>query len=417
MPTRKKGKADGAAAAAAAAPDAGVDRISALPDDTLHHVLSFLPAEDAVRTCVLARRWQHLWKSATGLRIGFSSHGDAPPSVDSLLHFVHHLLLLRKRDSCLHTCELRLRSRYVNSWSIDEGINLNLWIRHVVEQREVRRLRLEIHDSFFAFQLDRPVTQHLKTLALISVVLSSRCNFSYCPNLEHPEIAESYIYQAPQISSKSLKCLSISNCFFSYMGSHTLICTPNLVSLRLDGHFASVPVLGSMPSLKEAFARDHNLDCENVDCFSCADDVNDVTPDKSDYKNKCFLLQGLSEAQNLTLMCDYNGVVFHRDLEWCPTFNNLRTLLLNEWWCKDPDFYGLNLILKHSPVLERLNLHLFTKGPQHKVEMIGRYNQMERPATILKHLKEIEVKCDVVNEQVHKVLKFLGTFGIHFLFK
>jgi hypothetical protein len=53
-----------------------------------------------------------------------------------------------------------------------------------------------------------------------------------------------------------------------------------------------------------------------------------------------------------------------------------------------------------------------SQGPQHKVEMIGRYNQMERPATILKHLKEIEVKCDVVNEQVHKVLKFLGTFGI-----
>jgi hypothetical protein len=53
-----------------------------------------------------------------------------------------------------------------------------------------------------------------------------------------------------------------------------------------------------------------------------------------------------------------------------------------------------------------------SQGPQHKVEMIGRYNQTERPATILKHLKEIEVKCDVVNEQVHKVLKFLGTFGI-----
>ncbi|CAD6249681.1 unnamed protein product [Miscanthus lutarioriparius] len=167
-------------------------------------------------------------------------------------------------------------------------------------------------------------------------------------------------------------------------------------------------ILGSTPSLKEAFARDHIWDCGNDDCFS----FNGVIPDESNYKNKCFLLQGLSEAENLALMCDYNGVVFHRDLLWCPTFNNLRTLLLNEWWCLDPDFYGLNLILKHSPVLEKLNLHLFAKGPQHKVEMIGRYNQMERSATILKHLKEIEVKCDVVNEQLHKVLKFLGTFGI-----
>ena len=28
--------------------------------------------------------------------------------------------------------------------------------------------------------------------------------------------------------------------------------------------------------------------------------------------------------------------------------------MLNKWWCLDPDFYGLNLILKHSPVLEKL---------------------------------------------------------------
>jgi len=44
--------------------------------------------------------------------------------------------------------------------------------------------------------------------------------------------------------------------------------------------------------------------------------------------------------------------------------------------------------------------------------MIGRYNQMERSATILKHLKETGVKCEVVNKKVYKVLKFLGTFGI-----
>jgi hypothetical protein len=44
--------------------------------------------------------------------------------------------------------------------------------------------------------------------------------------------------------------------------------------------------------------------------------------------------------------------------------------------------------------------------------MIGRYNQMERSATISKHLKEIGVKCEVVNKKVYKVLKFLGRFGI-----
>ena len=171
-------------------------------------------------------------------------------------------------------------------------------------------LRLEIHDSYYGFHLDNLplVSQHLKTLALIGVcLLDSLCNFSNCPNLEHLEIAESYIYEAPQISSKSLKHLSINDCYFGYKGSHTLICTPHLVPLRLDGHFASVSVLGSMPSLKEAFARDHIWDCGSEDCFSC----NGFIPDESDYKNKCFLLQGLSEAENLTLMFDYKGVHLH----------------------------------------------------------------------------------------------------------
>jgi hypothetical protein len=47
----------------------GEDRIGALPDDVLKYLLSFLPSSNAVRTCVLARRWRTLWKSVPALRI------------------------------------------------------------------------------------------------------------------------------------------------------------------------------------------------------------------------------------------------------------------------------------------------------------------------------------------------------------
>ncbi|WVZ51233.1 hypothetical protein U9M48_002394 [Paspalum notatum var. saurae] len=399
MPPRKKGKVDGGAS-----PEVGgVDGISALPDDALHHVLSFLPAEDAVRTCVLARRWRDLWKSATGLRIGCrAGKEDEPPSVDELRHFVNHLLLLRRNGSSIHTCELR----FSRCTCRDDHLCLNLWIRHAVD-RGVRVLRLESQGQELTF--DMPLfCPHLTTLQLDGVFLSkSFCNFSNFPNLQHQEISSTSLDYV-EISSKSLKLLSFrKSCCFEL---HTLICTPNLVSLTLDVHFCSIPVLGSIPSLKEAFVRNTSYACQNEGCFSCDGRI----PDGYSYhENKCFLLQGLSEAENLTLMSDYNGFVFHRDLEWCPTFSNLRVLVLDDWWFVHDDFYGLNCILKHSPALEKLTLYLFTsERANNKVEIIGRYHPMEMSATTSKHLKAIEVKCRVVDKKVHKVLKFLGTFGI-----
>ncbi|GJN06887.1 hypothetical protein PR202_ga24660 [Eleusine coracana subsp. coracana] len=50
------------------AAEGGEDRISGLHDDLLFRVISFLPAHEAVRTCVLSRRWREVWKSTCILR-------------------------------------------------------------------------------------------------------------------------------------------------------------------------------------------------------------------------------------------------------------------------------------------------------------------------------------------------------------
>ena len=78
--------------------------IDDLPDGVLQHILGFLPAWDAVQTCVLARRWRDLWMFATGLRV-IGNDDDR----EALRESVDHLLLTRG-IAPLETCELRFDS-------------------------------------------------------------------------------------------------------------------------------------------------------------------------------------------------------------------------------------------------------------------------------------------------------------------
>ncbi|KAL6658197.1 hypothetical protein ACP70R_003783 [Stipagrostis hirtigluma subsp. patula] len=101
MPMERRREDEGAAA-----PSAGGSGIGVLPDSVLAHILGFLPAEEAVSTCVLARRWRHLWKSATGLRV-VAADGEFLGTEEKLQDFVGRVLLLREGaplDTMTYSC-------------------------------------------------------------------------------------------------------------------------------------------------------------------------------------------------------------------------------------------------------------------------------------------------------------------------
>ncbi|CAO2148210.1 unnamed protein product [Urochloa humidicola] len=130
MPAAKSNKG-----APEAAPGTGGDRIGALPDEILHRVLSFLPVQQAVQTCVLARRWLNLWKHAPGLRI-VGPDGKAPVPFEEVREFVDILLLLRG-GSPLVRFELRVAGAAV------DVRRLRIWVRYALENG-VQELRLNI---------------------------------------------------------------------------------------------------------------------------------------------------------------------------------------------------------------------------------------------------------------------------------
>jgi len=101
--------------------------IDALPDGILEHIFGFVPAKDAVKTCVLARRWRNLWKSATALSVSCVGNED-PASVKEQQKSVDHLLRLRGFMP-LEKFEVRFGGLYED----DDTFCLIHWIQHSVK--------------------------------------------------------------------------------------------------------------------------------------------------------------------------------------------------------------------------------------------------------------------------------------------
>ncbi|XP_066337053.1 uncharacterized protein [Miscanthus floridulus] len=289
-----------------------------------------------------------------------------------------------------------------------------LWIRHVL-MCEVQALSLDIGrftipgDPCLEVGNLPLVSQNLKRLKLESQqVNDSFLDFSRCPALEVLEFDDCEFLDCHRISSQSLKFLSFSNCDFDTEFC-TYIYAPNLISLWLEVTEDWTPLLERMPSLVEAVVKIKF--CDDSYCGRCGDEDCSSRYTVHGDSVDTVLLQGLSEAQSLVLMSDIRVCVFRRDLKCCPMFSNLKTLSLNEYWCM-PDFSSLTCILEHSPILEKLTLQLFCKESKTEVEMKGSPDTMEKSNVISEHLKIVEVKCEVVDEKVLNVLKFLSKLSI-----
>ncbi|CAN7053004.1 unnamed protein product [Brassica rapa subsp. trilocularis] len=62
----------------------GSDFISSLPDAILHHILSNIPTEHAIRTSVLSKRWKHVWRETPCLSFHCRT-SDHPDSISKTL--------------------------------------------------------------------------------------------------------------------------------------------------------------------------------------------------------------------------------------------------------------------------------------------------------------------------------------------
>ncbi|XP_020159343.1 F-box/LRR-repeat protein At3g58900-like [Aegilops tauschii subsp. strangulata] len=185
----------------------GADRISGLYDELLHHVLSFLPAHEAVRTCVLARRWRHPWKSPPRRCASPALSGAPTPRGSSTSSTLHNLLLLRDPMARLDSFELD-RDFGCKAFLPANEAHVNMWFRHAAMCGPRALLALRTTRGIYRHGVD----DDPQRLAGSPTSLSNTLDFSGCPTLLHLKMEDCEI--AGNISSPFLKHLSITECYF-----------------------------------------------------------------------------------------------------------------------------------------------------------------------------------------------------------
>ncbi|RCV37478.1 hypothetical protein SETIT_8G066100v2 [Setaria italica] len=270
--------------AGAGGDDADGDRIRALPDGDLLHALGFLPARDAVRTCVLGRLWGNQWRALPRLRI---------TGAEKLHMFVNQLVLLRYPGLVLDECEIDLRGLgYANR------MHVNLWIRHAL----LLRARVLCLRWIPGLQSQPLASMFLKVLHLVGVSFEGNIiDFSSCPALEDLEITSSEI-DAHVISSPSAKRLRLVKCSFILCPCpdyRTRISTPSIICLEVEDCSGFPHLLQSMPSLHTASV-----------CVGCFDeDEWEESCSVGERVDGSVLLGGLPNATNLMFRASFGIMV------------------------------------------------------------------------------------------------------------
>lgn len=98
-------------------------KLSDLPDCILIYIMSFLNTIDAVRTCVLSKRWKHIWKHIPILTLHYSDFSTLKcfhKFVSRVLSLRDNSVLLQSIDfdgngGCIQSSLLKRFSNYVLS--------------------------------------------------------------------------------------------------------------------------------------------------------------------------------------------------------------------------------------------------------------------------------------------------------------
>lgn len=224
------------------------DRISALPDAILCHILSFLVTRDAVQTCLVSHRWNNVWTSVPNLHVSVSSKYNLDEHVRHA-GFVDRVLLFRSLSNIY-------KFRLVCIGIEDYFDRIDAWVCTAI-RRSVVELELDLYttpSSSHTGCLKLPTSLFIcSTLVVLKLVLTDHVtaippNSSCFPSLKYLDVFVHY----PVAVDSVAKLFSCSYPALEHLNIHgnlgrlgddkvlnLNICAPKLKRLQI--RFCAVP--------------------------------------------------------------------------------------------------------------------------------------------------------------------------------
>ncbi|CAN0865346.1 F-box/LRR-repeat protein At3g03360 [Linum grandiflorum] len=206
-----------------------IDRLSALPDDILHHILGFLDSKSCVQTTILSRRWTSVWKYVHVLTFNLNSFR----SEQSFEQHANGVLSFRSHSSSVS----RIEANFMLMDLLDT-------IAKYAASHGVRELKVCLHHTSFvdAFGLIHGCYQSLKVL-----------------ELQYADFVGAYheLCSCLQV----LESLTLTGCYIA-LRDDAFVNLPRLESLKL---FGCVTISGSRDVMKVTAPKLLNLEIDSLD--------------------------------------------------------------------------------------------------------------------------------------------------------
>lgn len=147
----------------------GADRITDLPRHLIDQILSHLPLKDAVRTCILSRKWRYMWTSVPDLVLDehFMVSLGGPLTEDKFVKIIDQILLF-------HTGPIQRFKLFHRKFAASS--DLGRWIFHL-SRASVKNLSLNMTESGYDISSSLYLCQNLVRLNLASYRLKPPPSF------------------------------------------------------------------------------------------------------------------------------------------------------------------------------------------------------------------------------------------------